>query len=104
MKVVLDTNIYLSAFLFRGTAAKAFEKCVVYHEIYISRWILDEIQEKLADKFQLSADEIEEILIEILKPAQLVQPTNPLPTACKDADDNNVLQLAEFVSAIPDYW
>ncbi|WP_084761871.1 putative toxin-antitoxin system toxin component, PIN family [Spirosoma spitsbergense] len=30
---------------------------------------------------------------------RLVTPTNPLPTLCRDPDDNHVLQLAEFVQA-----
>lgn len=30
---------------------------------------------------------------------KLLAPTNPLPTECRDPDNNNVLQLAEFGQA-----
>lgn len=99
MKVVLDTNVYLSVFLFKGTAALAFEKCVTNHDIFISEWILAEIREKLSEKFHLTEREVQVIEREILVSANLSEPTNELPTASPDPDDNNVLRLVEFVDA-----
>ncbi|MBV6442783.1 MAG: putative toxin-antitoxin system toxin component, PIN family [Haliscomenobacteraceae bacterium CHB4] len=35
----------------------------------------------------------------IAEKSSLVQPHTPLPTVCRDTDDNNVLQLTESVQA-----
>jgi len=32
-KVVIDTNVLISTFVFKGFAAKVFEYCAVYHSI-----------------------------------------------------------------------
>lgn len=43
MKIVLDTNIFISAFVFRGKAAAVFDHCALREELFVSQWILDEL-------------------------------------------------------------
>ena len=52
MKVMVDSNIIMSALLFpNGTAAKAFEKCILEHDLIICTYIIDECKQVVAKKF-----------------------------------------------------
>jgi putative PIN family toxin of toxin-antitoxin system len=99
MKIVLDTNIFISAFVFRGKAAAVFDHCALREELFVSQWILDELAQKMRSKFNLEERDILEMFSLIAEKSSLVQPNTPLPTVCRDADDNNILQLAESVQA-----
>ncbi|MBP6825069.1 MAG: putative toxin-antitoxin system toxin component, PIN family [Saprospiraceae bacterium] len=99
MKIVLDTNIFISAFVFRGKAAAVFDHCALREELFVSQWILDELAQKLRSKFNIKEGDVLEMLSLITEKSSLVQPHTPLPSACRDVDDNNILQLAESVQA-----
>lgn len=99
MKIVLDTNIFISAFVFRGKAAAVFDHCALREELLVSQWILDELAQKLRSKFNIKEGDVLEMLSLITEKSSLVQPHTPLPSACRDVDDNNILQLAESVQA-----
>ncbi len=100
-KVVFDTNVLISAFVFEGQSAKSVEYCIEHTEVYISVWIINELKEKLFEKFRLSNKEVKTIESLILSEFHLHQPVTSLPAVCRDADDNHVLQLAE--SSMADY-
>ncbi len=99
MKIVLDTNVYLSNFIFGGLTAQVctfcFEKCAVF----ISPFIKDEITEKLAGKFQYPAEKIQFVLQTLALVTRETTPSNSLPDVCRDPDDNAILQLCQFVEA-----
>lgn len=99
MKVVLDTNVLISAFLFKGTAAAVYDYCVMQTEVHISEWIMGEFLEKLSSKFNIEHQirkELEEVIREKVR---ITQPHTKMPGICRDQDDNQVLQLAESISA-----
>ncbi len=50
MKVVLDTNVLIAAFIARGACSVLFEHCVEHHELVASEFILDEVRQHLQDK------------------------------------------------------
>ena len=99
MKIVLDTNIFISAFVFRGKAAAVFDHCSLREELFVSQWILDELTQKLHSKFNIEERDILEMLSLIAEKSKLVRPHTSLPAVCRDTDDNNILQLAESVQA-----
>jgi len=99
MKVVVDTNVLISALLFKGVSGRVFDYCMVEEEVILSRWILDEFQNKLLNKFKLDLPDINEIIDTIEQKSNIIQPENEIPTICRDEDDNNILQLAEYVEA-----
>lgn len=79
-------------------------KCTYYcaerDTLYTSEWILDELAEKpQSKKFKLTPPLQEIISLQVKEDAQLVYPTNELPTLSRDPNDNNVLQVALFVNA-----
>lgn len=98
-KIVIDTNVLISAFVFKGFAAKVFEYCAVYQSIILSNWILNELTEKLVKKFKIEPSDVD-IVIQLIKDrATILEPKNKLPNVCRDKDDNNILQLAEYAAA-----
>lgn len=51
-RVVLDTNVYLSALFWKGTPFRLFQKVLAGKvENYISAEIIEEINDRLANKF-----------------------------------------------------
>lgn len=99
-KVVFDTNVLISAFIFKKFSGEIYNYCAERYTLYTSQWILDELTEKLTSKkFKLPVSLQEKILSQVNNDARIVYPTNDLPTNSRDPDDNNVLQITLFVNA-----
>ena len=56
MKIILDTNVLIAALIARGTCHELLEHCAVRHDLYTSDFILNELQEKLIEKFDYSPE------------------------------------------------
>jgi len=101
-RVVLDTNIVVSALLFRGEVSRLHtlwkKKAFV---IAASREIVDEYIRVLAyPKFDLTEREIEEIIREEVLPfIEPVSATEKSLRASADPDDNKFLACAEAAKA-----
>ena len=48
MRIVLDTNILIAAFIARGSCNELVEHCVVHHDLVLSKPILGEFRNVLA--------------------------------------------------------
>ncbi len=57
MRLVLDTNALIAAFVARGTCSDLLEYAVRTHTVVCSWYILDELREKLVDKVGVTASE-----------------------------------------------
>ena len=100
MRVVFDTNVLLSAFLFGGKSLDAIEAGMNSGaEFFISAFILREFSEKLKGKFRIPSAEISRYTELLDTVFRKVTPSNEVPTACDDEDDNEILRLTEFVHA-----
>ena len=99
MRIVLDTNVLISAFLFRGLSASVYDYCVSQTEVHLSEWIMKEFLEKLEQKFAINLGKRKAIEEVIRDRVIISEPTTLLPTICRDEDDNHVLQIAESASA-----
>lgn len=94
MKIVLDTNVLIAAFISHGTCNELMEHCALNHEVVLSPFILDEFKRKLIHKFRLTTHEAEvavnllESRFEVVKPLDLAKPI------CRDADDDPVIGTA----------
>ena len=99
MRIVLDTNVLIAALIARGTCHELLEHCVVRHELITSEFILNELREKLIEKFKYP-DAVADEAIAVLRSRMEVITPSPLEIpACRDADDDNVLAAAVAASS-----
>ena len=100
IRVVADTNIYISAWHFGGVAdqvlALAREKSF---ELYISEPIIREIEGVLIYKFNWSKQRVEEAAAVIAGFSQGVVPTIKLDQIEEDDADNRILECAVAAQA-----
>ena len=94
-KVVLDTNIFISALFWKGAPYNIFQK-VINNKIenFISPEILKEIKEKLLNKFSLPEEKLQEFLEIIVFSSKVVYPKNRLDVVKQDSKDNKIIECA----------
>ncbi len=94
MRIVLDTNVLIAAFIARGVCHQLLKHCIRNHDLVTSQFILDEIREKLVEKFKYTSETADEV-VRLLRSQMEVVSRAPLDTpVCRDADDDNVLATA----------
>jgi putative PIN family toxin of toxin-antitoxin system len=95
MRLVLDTNILVSAMFWKGNERRLLDKCLLgEHQLIISRPLLDELHRVLHEKFDAANPVSQEILRKIQQAADLVEPVHALDLIPKDPSDNRVLECA----------
>ncbi len=94
MKVVLDTNVLIAAFIARGACHELLEHCVLKHTVVASGFILSEFEEKLVSKFGFDLREAASAALLLRSRTLVFEPVAPPPRICRDRDDDNVLALA----------
>jgi uncharacterized protein len=99
MRVVLDTNVLIAAFVARGVCSEILVHCIVHHAVISSEAILGELQEHLVGKFKCTPQQADEAVKLLRSRLAIVAPT-PLPhPVCRDSDDDMVLATAVAASA-----
>ena len=95
MKVVFDTNIYISAFVFPGgSAEKAVDRILNNQDsLIVSKPIMDETLRILAEKFDRNAEELARTAWFISELATIVKPRKRI-TILSDEPDNRILECA----------
>ena len=99
MKLILDTNILVSALIFSGIAADIFDEAVRYHYVFLTENILNEFSNTLQSKLKVPKSDTLRYSKHLRSGFTVVSPDNPMPEVCRDKKDNHLLQLSEFVSA-----
>ena len=94
MKIVLDTNVLIAAFITRGMCSDVFKHCVRQHTLITSEFILDEFRGKLVRKFKYSAAETGEAIELLRLRMEAVIPAEFDAAVCRDPDDDAVLGTA----------
>lgn len=93
MRIVLDTNVLMAAFVADGLCRDLVKSRVLTHELVVSEILLDELTEKLRDKFNAASGDVP-MLAAYRDRAELVT-AQPLPSPiCRDPDDDWVLATA----------
>ena len=94
MRLVLDTNVLIAAFISHGVCNELLEHCVLNHEVVLSNFILGELKDKLTSKFKFTLREANAV-VRLVKSRSEVVPTSPLPAAlCRDPDDDTIIATA----------
>ena len=94
MKIVLDTNVLIAAFIAHGACNELLEHCALNHEIVLSPFILDEFRNKLVDKFGFTSREAGGAVRLLKSRCQTVTPPPLDKPTCRDPDDDNVIAAA----------
>jgi putative PIN family toxin of toxin-antitoxin system len=95
LRVVFDTNIFVSAFVFPGSRADAAVRRVLdgEDELVISRAIIDELLTVLARKFARDADELGRVAVFLADLGVVVRPRGRVKVLSDEAD-NRILECA----------
>ena len=95
LRIVFDTNVYISAALHGGLAEKALHLAAIEQiTLIISDAILAELEEKLREKLQWSDAQITFFIETIQGIAVLVHPAEVLHVVPDDEDDNRIIEAA----------
>jgi len=94
LRVVLDTNVLLAAFISRGLCHDLLEHCVREHEVVLSEFLLEEFTRNLMGKFRVPDARMGRAETLLCNETEIVEPA-PLPVpVCRDPDDDWVLATA----------
>ena len=95
IRVVADTNIYLSALMFGGLPGIFLDLALArVFDLVVSGALLDELDEKLLMKFGMAPEEAAAIRVRLERSAQVVKPGATLSVIKDDPDDDRVLECA----------
>lgn len=95
MRIVIDSNIFISTFISRSSLCSyVYEVCLLNHDIVVSETIISEIKEKLKDKFKFKKSDIRDLISLLRFHAKVVEVGNEDAVECRDEKDKHVLALA----------
>jgi putative PIN family toxin of toxin-antitoxin system len=96
VRVVFDSNIFISALVFPGSQAEQalFRVLDGTDTLIISKAILDEVLITLGRKFSRDSEALSQTAVLLAEMAEMVQPAKKL-RIFKDDPDNRVLECAE---------
>ncbi len=96
MRVVFDTNIYISALAIPGSQAEQALSRILEgaDTLLISKAILDELLSILARKFSHDPEELSQVAVIVTDMTEVVKPKGRVKVF-KDDPDNRVLECAE---------
>lgn len=95
IRVVADTNIFISALMFGGLPGTFLDLALVKSfQLVTSPALLDELDEKLRGKFEVSPEDAARIRLRLETSALVVQPAFSLAVVKDDPDDDRVLECA----------
>jgi putative PIN family toxin of toxin-antitoxin system len=94
LKLLLDTNVLIAAFISRGNCSELLEHAVSSHTVVCSNYTLEEFREKLIAKFAISAADAKRAAALLRSRFEIVVPAVVPKSACPDEDDLPVLGSA----------
>lgn len=100
MRLVLDTNVLIAAFIAHGACSELFEHCMVSHEVVLSKAILDELHDVLIRKFKYTKGEAQEAIRLIRTRATIISSVPLDAPVCRDSDDDEILATAKTAGCL----
>jgi len=96
MRVVLDTNVLLSALVFPGSKPDEVLAFVRRGEVelFLSPFILAELERILFEKFRFTARQTADRVAAIRRMATIIEPTARVVLVVTKDDDNRILECA----------
>ena len=94
MRVLLDTNVLVAAFIAHGTCHEVLEVVVRHHRLVTSQYVLKEFERCLRTKFGYGTKEVREAVSLVSDNAEVVEPLKVEVAEEIDTDDLPVLGTA----------
>lgn len=94
MRVCLDTNVLVSAFLTRGLSSDLLRVVLTQHLLVIPDCVAAELDRILVDKFDASRDQLASAHEVLTRAARISTPIDFDPVGLGDPDDERVLASA----------
>ena len=95
MRILFDTNVWIAAFISRGSCSEFFEYCMANHILLSSEWIAQEIESVLTKKFNFHTEIVVKTLDLVNESSDLIPHPKPESQVCRDPDDDNILLAAQ---------
>jgi len=101
MKIVTDTNIFISSFFFGGNPRRIMERIINGDDkLFICEEILHETASVMArSKFNVSAEYITRFIRSIKDVAHHIVITGIVQQVCRDSEDDKILECALLSNA-----
>ncbi len=96
MRVLLDTNVLLAAFISEGLCHQVYSACLSQHEIVASEYLLIELTEVLARKTKMPPEQRARILTSVRDNVQLVLVPEDVQRVCRDPKDDAIVAAAQL--------
>ena len=94
MRVFLDTNVLVSAFISRGISAEIFRIIMKEHNLIVGDVVLSELKRILSNKLKMPSAQVNNIL-NFLNSFEIINYSDgPCPIELRDKDDEKILVLA----------
>ncbi len=94
MKVFLDTNVLVSAFVTRGVCTDLLRHVLAQHELVVGESVLSELRRVLRDRFEVPVEKISSIEVLLREQTLVPKPPKPYPLPKNDPDDQWILASA----------
>lgn len=92
MKILLDTNVLISAFITHGGHSQEILMHAVHaHTLYTTDFILNEFQGKLKKKFRFSPEPVRRFVEFLDHFFQHGKTASLIPAVCRDPEDDQIL-------------
>lgn len=99
MRVVLDTDVLVAAFVARGVCADLFERVVNHHELVLSPHVLEEFDRTTSKKLGFDPGRVARAMALLRRVGRVVEPVPLAEPTCRDPDDDLVPGLVEASGA-----
>ena len=101
MRIVFDTNVYVSAFVVPGSKSELAFSLAARHlfDLMVSLEILTELEDKLISKFGFPQETVQRVRREVGEIATIVEPELRI-TMLDDDPDNRILECAVASGAV----
>jgi uncharacterized protein len=94
MRLVIDTNVVIAAFISHGACNELLEHCVIHHEVVFSEFIFNELKSKLIGKFKFTGREADAVVRLLRSRCSVVDIQALFYPISKDPDDDNIIATA----------
>ncbi len=94
IRVVPDTNIIISSVFWKGNPHEVIRRGIMgKYQLVISAGILDEVADKLRNKFQFQEESIQELIDILMTYSHVVEPASKFDVV-RDKRDNKIIECA----------